>query len=168
MILSKLFTRKPDAASDLYAAIVAGARQEKFYTKLAVPDTLDGRFDMIVLHIFLVLDRLKGESESFRQRLTDVFFSDLDRTLREMGVGDLSVSKKIRPMAEAYAGRIKAYAMAIDQGGAALVEALQRNVYAGDANPNAKELANWMKDIRAKLAAIPAPKLLAGELDFPL
>ncbi len=166
MILSKLFARKPDAASRLYAAIVAAARQEKFYAEMEVPDTLDGRFDMIVLHMFLVLDRLKGEGEGLRQRLTDVFFSDLDRTLREMGVGDLSVSKKIRPMAEAYTGRIKAYALATDQSINAQVEALQRNVYAGVANPKALELASWIKDIKAKLASTPTSKLLDGELDL--
>lgn len=167
MILSKLFTRKPDAAARLYAAIVAAARQTKFYTEMAAPDTFDGRFDVLVLHMYLVLDRLKAERENFSQKLTDVFFSDLDRTLREMGVGDLSVSKKIRPMAEAFAGRMKAYAMAMEQGDEALLQALQRNVYAGGASPKAKQLASWVKDTKANLAAIPASKLLEGELDFP-
>ena len=167
MIFRKLFIRKPDAASRLYAAIVAAARQENFYAEMDVPDTLDGRFDMIVLHMFLIIDRLKGESEGFCQRLTDVFFGDLDRTLREMGIGDLSVSKKIRPMAEAFAGRVKAYAMAVEQGDAAVVQALQRNVYAGDINTKADQLAGWMKDAKAKLASMTTTKLLDGELDLP-
>lgn len=164
MILSKLFTRKPDTAKRLYAAIVASARQEKFYAEMDVPDTLDGRFDMIVLHMFLVLERLKGESEGFRQRLTDVFFADLDRTLREMGVGDLSVSKKIRPMAEAYTGRIRAYDTATEQGDDALLEALKRNVYAGVENPLVTSLAGWMNNAKAELSATPTTTLLGGEM----
>jgi cytochrome b pre-mRNA-processing protein 3 len=162
MILSKLFARKPTAAQRLYESIVAGARQEKFYAKMDVPDTLDGRFDMIVLHMFLVLDRLRGEAAGFAQQLTDTFFKDLDRTLREMGIGDLSVAKKIRPMAEAFAGRIKAYATASEEG--ALVEALQRNVYGGDANPKASELAEWMQLAKVKLNSTPTKFILDGEL----
>ena len=84
-----------------------------------------------------------------------------------MGIGDLSVSKKIRPMAEAFAGRVKAYAMAIEQGDAAVVHALQRNVYAGDPNTKADQLAGWMKDAKAKLASMTTTKLLDGELDLP-
>jgi cytochrome b pre-mRNA-processing protein 3 len=95
---------------------VAAARQEVFYARWAVPDTVDGRFDMIALHLFLVLERLKGEGqavEDFRQVLTDTFFQDMDRSLREMGVGDISVGKKVRKMAEAFYGRVQAYAAAL-------------------------------------------------------
>ncbi len=107
MFLSRIIdrlSRKPDASQVLYERIVAAARQEVFYAQWAVPDTVDGRFDMIALHLFLVLDRLKGEGpavEAFRQVLTDTFFQDMDRSLREMGVGDISVGKKVRKMAEA-------------------------------------------------------------------
>ncbi len=162
MILSKLFARKPSAAQRLYEAIVADARQEKFYAEMDVPDTLDGRFDMIVLHMFLVLDRLRGDAADMGQQLTDTFFKDLDRTLREMGIGDLSVAKKIRPMAEAFAGRIKAYATAAEEG--ALVEALQRNVYGGAANPKASELAQWMQNAKVKLGSTSIKSILDGEL----
>jgi cytochrome b pre-mRNA-processing protein 3 len=164
MILRNLFARKPDAATRLYGAIVAAARQEKFYSEMGVPDTLDGRFDMIVLHIFLVLDRLRGGNDKFRQQLTDVFFADLDRTLREMGVGDLSVSKKIRPMAEAFAGRIKAYAMAEEQGDAEVLQALQRNVYSGENTKDAALLLKWFKNWKLELSAVPVGTLLNGEL----
>ena len=167
MIFSKLFARKPDAAQRLYGAIVASARQEKFYAEMDVPDTLDGRFDMIVLHVFLVIDRLRGTLNPMSQSLTDVFFSDLDRSLREMGVGDLSVAKKIRPMAEAFAGRLKAYTAAIEQGDQTMVETLQRNVYAGAPNPKAKTLATWLKDAKATLAANPTETILNGALHLP-
>ena len=166
MVLSKIFARKPQKTSGLYGAIVAAARREKFYAEWDVPDTLDGRFDMVVLHMFLVLDRLKGGNERFRQQLTDMFFSDLDRTLREMGVGDLSVSKKIRPMAEAFTGRMKAYLLAMDQGDDALLEALWRNVYAGENNPKARLLGSWMNENKANLLATPTEQLLIGELNF--
>ncbi len=162
MILSKLFARKPSAAQRLYEAIVAGARQEKFYADMDVPDTLDGRFDMIVLHMFLVLDRLRGEGGEMGQQLTDTFFKDLDRTLREMGIGDLSVAKKIRPMAEAFAGRVKAYATASEKG--SLVEALQRNVYGGEAKPKAIELVQWVQNAKVKLSSTPTKSILDGEL----
>lgn len=162
MILSKLFARKPTAAQRLYEAIVAGARQEKFYAEMDVPDTLDGRFDMIVLHMYLVLDRLRGGAGDMNQQLTDTFFKDLDRTLREMGIGDLSVAKKIRPMAEAFAGRVKAYATASEEG--VLVGALQRNVYGGAANPKASELAKWTEDTKVKLSSTPTKSILDGEL----
>ena len=99
MILRRLFGRKANPIAAVYDAIVASARQPRFYADLGVPDTLDGRFDMIVLHLFLVLDRMKGEDEKFRQNLTDYFFMDMDRSLREIGVGDLSVGKKVRKMA---------------------------------------------------------------------
>jgi cytochrome b pre-mRNA-processing protein 3 len=164
MILRNLFARKADAATRLYGAIVAAARQEKFYSEMGVPDTLDGRFDMIVLHMFLVLDRLRGGNDKFRQQLTDVFFADLDRTLREMGVGDLSVSKKIRPMAEAFAGRIKAYALADERGETEILGALQRNVYSGENTKSADLLLKWFKNWKLELSAVPVGTLLNGDL----
>jgi cytochrome b pre-mRNA-processing protein 3 len=164
MILQNLFGRKPGSATRLYGAIVAAARQEKFYSDMGVPDTLDGRFDMIVLHMFLVLDRLRGGNEKFRQQLTDVFFADLDRTLREMGVGDLSVSKKIRPMAEAFAGRIQAYATATEKGDEDILQALRRNIYSGEKNVAAPQLLEWFKNWKLELFKTPISTLLDGEL----
>ena len=167
MILSKLFARKPDPANSLYEAIVAAARQEKFYAEMGVPDTLDGRFDMMVLNLFLVLDRLKGQSEAFRQRLTNIFFQDMDRTLREMGVGDLSVAKKIRPMAEAYHGRIQAYSLAGEQGDDAMLEALKRNVYVSVEAAEAKQLLTWTKEAKAQLLSQETNAILSGKLHLP-
>ena len=109
MILQRLFRPKPQAERKLYEAIVAAARHPVFYARWGVADTIDGRFDMIILHAFAVLERMKGEAPEFRQRLVDEMFSDMDRSLREMGVGDLSVGKRIRVMAEVFYGRISAY-----------------------------------------------------------
>lgn len=153
MILKRLFARRPDKVEILYGAIVAAARQEKFYAEWGVPDTVDGRFDMISLHLFLVLDRLKeggAATQDLRQRLTDIFFADMDRSLREMGVGDLSVGKKVRRMAEAFYGRVTAYAAALEQGGD--VEAvLRRNIFVDQPTQNVAALANWVRVARTNL-----------------
>src|SRR5436305_13961508 len=127
MRLSRLFRKAPAPEQRVYEAIVAAARHPRPYAEWAVPDTVDGRFDMISLYLFLVLDRLRGAEAPFRQRLTDAFFADMDRSLREMGVGDLSVAKKIRKMAESFYGRIAAYDRAMTEGADALAAALARN-----------------------------------------
>ena len=98
---------------ELYGAAVAAARDPFLYTALRVPDTLDGRFDMIGLHTFLLIQRLKREpapGPALAQAVFDAMFSDMDINLREMGVGDLSVGRKVRVMWEAFHGRAAAYA----------------------------------------------------------
>ncbi|MCI5044984.1 MAG: hypothetical protein MRY72_09830, partial [Aquisalinus sp.] len=141
MILS-LF--KPDevqeAASDLYSDIVEQARCEVFYLDLEVPDTKEGRFDLITLHMFLALRRLKDDArarERFSQKLFNVMFRNMDHSLREMGAGDLTVGKKVRGLAEAFYGRVRAYGNALDEEDReALGNALARNVYENeDYNP---------------------------------
>jgi cytochrome b pre-mRNA-processing protein 3 len=104
--------KNQDAVYAAYAAIVAQARQPEFYLSLQVPDTTVSRFENIVLHIFLLLHRLKIESKQdrdFGQQVFDLFFLDMDRSLREAGVGDVSVPKRVKKMAEAFFGRIKSY-----------------------------------------------------------
>lgn len=119
------------AAEKLYAAIVAQARQTVFFAELGVPDSVDGRFDMILLHAFVVMRRLKtGDKDALAlsQAVYDVMFVDMDRAVREMGVGDLSVKRHIRRMMKAFNGRITAYDETIG-GFGALREAIRRNVY---------------------------------------
>lgn len=167
MILKRIFARRPDIARTLYEAIVAAARQAVFYEKWGVADTIDGRFDMIVLHLFLLLERLKdekAEAEELRQKLTDTFFLDMDRSLREMGVGDLSVGKKVRKMSEAYYGRIAAYADAATPD--AMRQALARNIYPGQPDEAAEQLAGWVQGARQALAAQEAAGIMAGEVRF--
>jgi cytochrome b pre-mRNA-processing protein 3 len=154
MIFKRLFAHKKDVAEALYRQIVASARQPGFYADWGVPDTLDGRFDMISLHVFLVLDRLKNQgakTQALRQQITDVLFQDMDRSLREMGVGDLSVGKKVRKMAEVYYGRITAYATAIETDGN-FVPVLQRNLFPDSAAQDLSALAEWVAAARAQLA----------------
>src|SRR5262249_18572993 len=136
MALSRLLRKAPPAGKDtierLYGAVVAQARRPAFYLRFGVPDTLDGRFDMIALHVFLVMRRLKAEGEEGRalsQALANRFFADLDRSLREMGVGDLGVGRRVKVMAKAFYGRIAAYEAGLNSGDTALGEALKRNLY---------------------------------------
>jgi len=122
------------AAEALYAAAVRQSRMPAFYASAGVPDTLDGRFDLIVLHVWLILRRLgQGSTESRLQRsLQEVAVQDFDRSLREMGVGDLGVGRRVRAMARAQAGRFKAYDAAMDAGESdAFGDALVRNVWRG-------------------------------------
>jgi cytochrome b pre-mRNA-processing protein 3 len=167
MILKKLFERKPEPEQVLYEAIVAAARQPLFYIEMAVPDTVDGRFDMIALHLFLVLDRLKDDQpEAVRQGLVDVFFRDMDRSLREMGVGDLSVGKKVRKMAEVFYGRVDAYRKAVSEGESALSDAFARNVYAEGGVEQAPKLAHYAWIARAKLDLQSVDSIMKGQLNF--
>ncbi len=149
---------------------MAAARHSRLYAEWAVPDTLDGRFDMITLHTYLVLERLKGEEPAFRQAVVDEFFSDMDRSLREMGVGDLSVGKKVRKMAEVFYGRIAAYDAALAGSGDALEAALARNVFpdeaAGSDTPGARRLAEFVRAQRTVLSAQPVAAIAAGEVRF--
>jgi cytochrome b pre-mRNA-processing protein 3 len=119
---------------ELYGEAVAAARTPFFYADLGVPDTLDGRFDLVGLHVFLLIRRLTAEKAGIpvSQALFDAMFNDMDVNLREMGVGDLSVGKKVRAMWEAFHGRAHAYAEAMKIGPEALAEALERNIWPGE------------------------------------
>jgi cytochrome b pre-mRNA-processing protein 3 len=165
MIFSRFFAKPRPAAEALYGAIVAAARQPKFYAQWGVPDTVDGRFDMIVLHLYLVLDRLRPDHVEFRQGLSELFFADMDRSIREMGAGDLSVGKKVRRMAEAFSGRVEAYETARAQGRVALEQALARNVYAGQPG-NVSALCDWMEQALHVLKSLADDKIIAGEVTF--
>ncbi|MCX5577545.1 ubiquinol-cytochrome C chaperone family protein [Kaistia terrae] len=170
----RLFTRNrrnEAIAYSLYGAIVAQARQPALYTEFAVPDTLDGRFDMVVLHGFLLFHRLKAESADDRQvgqDVFDIFLKDMDGTLREMGVGDISVPKKLKKMAEAFFGRIRAYDEALLSGDRAkLVDAIERNVFPDGAPAGVGgRIAGYMEAAVGTLAAQSLPTIFSGKLDY--
>ncbi len=156
-------------ADRLFAAIVEQARQPAFYTGGQVADTVDGRFDMIVLHLVLVLRRLKGAPhKALGQRVFDTFFGNMDDSLREMGVGDLAVPKRIQTMSEAVYGRIDAYEKGFAAGEAALAAALTRNVYRdeGQTRPEAQTLARYMHAQDARLSEMDDAALLAARAVF--
>ena len=124
---------KKTTVNDLYDVIVAHARRPVFYTVLGVPDTVNGRYDVIMLHTYFVMKRLKAigaEASTTSQALFDYMFADMDKNLREMGVGDLSVGKKVKAMATAFYGRIKAYDEGLGGGPEQLADSLRRNLFA--------------------------------------
>lgn len=167
MIFKGLLRKRETAGQRLYGAIVAAGRHPVPYANWGVPDTVTGRFDMIALHLFLVLDRLKGGHDEFRQSLVDTFFDDMDRSLREMGVSDVSVGKKVRKIAESFYGRIAAYDQAIAAGQAELQQALARNIFAdGAAAGAAEKLAAYAKATRQSLAGQDEATIIGGVAHF--
>lgn len=113
--------------------IVTQAREPIFYRDLGVPDTVNGRFDLLLLHLWLLLRRLRtvqGAAE-LSQALFDRFCEDMDDNLREMGVGDQTVPKRMRAFGEAFYGRVQAYDQAMDAGGEALAAAICKNILNG-------------------------------------
>lgn len=155
----------------LYVAAVAAGRREAFYAAFGVPDTLDGRFDCIGVHVFLLIRHLWNAPAPGRrvgQAVFDAMFADMDRSLREIGVGDLSVPKRNRAMWEAFHGRSLAYGKALDAGdSAALTEAVTRNVWRGEAaGEGPARLAAYI--VRADLAlAGQGGELPRGQVAFP-
>src|SRR5258707_700527 len=115
----------------IYGMIVAQAREPVFYQALGVPDTVNGRFDMVVLHLWMVLRQLRllGDQAGLAQPLFDRFCSDMDHNLRELGTGDLAVPRRMQEFGEAFYGRSAAYDRAISAGAAALAKALCKNIF---------------------------------------
>ena len=156
----------------LYGAIVAQARRPAFYRHFGVPDTLEGRFDLIVLHLVLVLRRLAAAKAPDRlgQGLFDRFCSDLDANLREMGVGDLAVPRRMRRFGEAFYGRQAAYLAALDGDGPGPFEnALARNIFGekGGFEGRAAPLAGYARAVIQALDEQPEDGLWRGEVGFP-
>lgn len=162
-----------DATADsLYRAIVRQARQPAFYVAYGVEDTPDGRWDLIAAHAALVLRRLRREPAQTRdvaQALFDLMFADMDQNLREMGVGDLAVGKRIKAMAKAFYGRLAAYDQALtEHDGEALRAALRRNLYR-KMDPTESQVAmieSYLRREAERLDAEPVAALLSGRLSF--
>jgi cytochrome b pre-mRNA-processing protein 3 len=157
---------------DLYGAIVAQARATAFYADYGVPDTVDGRFDLIVLHLVLVLARLEGDAGAGRdigQKLFDMFCSDLDDNLREMGVGDFAVPKRMRRFGEAFYGRRAVYLAAFAASDRRELEkALERNIFPGiDAQSGAARLALYAVAALRQLKTQDTGAVLRGAVVFP-
>ena len=173
MILN-LFRRTPraDTIAVLYGAIVAQAREPAFYRLYGIPDTANGRLEMIILHTILVLFRLEGEggaARPFGQALFDHFCSDMDANLREMAVGDMAVPRKMKAIAEGFYGRKRAYEVALAAPGLdELAAALARNIHASAADPaGAARLAAYVREAVRRLAAIDGADLQRGHTAFP-
>jgi cytochrome b pre-mRNA-processing protein 3 len=158
-------------ATSLYGAIVAQARSPALYSHMGVPDTVEGRFEMVVLHLSLVLRRLRGEDaagQPIAQEVFDLFCNDMDRSLRALGVGDLIVPKRMKKMGAAFYGRAAAYDAALDAGDRpALADALARNVFGEVPEGDSAALAAYVLAVTVALQAIPGDDLRAGRLHFP-
>ncbi len=177
MILS-FFRSDPamEAGQALYDAAVTQARMPALYEDFVVPDTLEGRFEMIALHVYLILRRLKGDERTQKnvsQKLFDVMFQNMDDSLRELGVGDLSVGRKIRTLAENFFGRVAAYEGALRKDEAnnddpgALAAALARNVYEKEAATGAVKLAAYVRAAAALIDDQPPARIAGGIIRFP-
>ena len=166
----------PDTISTLYGMIVAQARLPIFYRNYAVADTVNGRFDLLVLHLSMVLARLwqnPDEAPALKQLgqgLFDRFCEDMDDNLREIGIADLKVPKEMTKMGQAYYGRAQAYQAALDMAGdEALAAAITRNIYGGSPpEPSAPlRLAAYMRLAVGELRGQTPAQLAAGEVKFP-
>jgi cytochrome b pre-mRNA-processing protein 3 len=171
-MLGRLFRPSPrrEAAYRLYTRTVEVARRPVYYAEFGVPDTLDGRFELIALHMALVLRRLSVEpaTKPFAQEVFDAMFADLDRALREMGTGDLGVGAQVKRMASAFYGRARAYERGL-AGAEDLGEALRRNLY-GTSPPSAAAVAalrSWVEAAAAALAGQSVETLMTGDVAFP-
>lgn len=172
-MLFGLFSRRTrDNEHKIYCEIVAQARQQAFYTLFQVPDTIDGRFDLIVAHAVLLFRRLRGESKQvaeFAQDVFDLFFHDMDASLREMGISDTRVPKKVKVMGEAFYGRADAYIPALEENDeASLADALGRNIYTDARDPACEQaLARYIIAAARTLEAQQTSDILKGVLRWP-
>ncbi|MBK1668645.1 hypothetical protein CKO28_11455 [Rhodovibrio sodomensis] len=175
MKLAQLLRRwRPEAkpAAELYAQAVAQARQPGFYTDLEVPDTLDGRFELVSLHVYLILRRLRADhrrTARLAQAVFDRMFEDMDGSVRELGAGDLGVGPRVKKMARNFYGRIKAYDAGLDGSRTDLREALRRNLYGNvDAVTDATldTVAGYMVRTDAALAEAGLETLMQGRVEF--
>jgi cytochrome b pre-mRNA-processing protein 3 len=160
-----------EAAERAYRSVVEHARRPGFFIDGGVPDTVDGRFELICLHAFLFLHRLKREQKRaapLGQRFFDTMFADFDRSLREMGTGDLSVGREVKLMAQAFYGRVSAYEDGLAGDDSVLLPALARNLY-GTTPPDIallEAMAGYVRREAARLSRESADELLAGRLSF--
>lgn len=155
-------------------AIMDGARQPVFYTDLGVADTMDGRFEMVALHAALMvrrLDQAKEPGPALARDLTDAVFSRFEIALRETGVGDITVPKRMKKMASNYLGRAQAYGEGLEAEGSDLLQnAIARNICGEDGTaipPAARTLSGYARAVEAALAATSLEDLLAGEVIWP-
>jgi cytochrome b pre-mRNA-processing protein 3 len=170
-MLKRLFKPRPAqvAGRALYAKVVSQARSPALYTEYGVSDTVEGRFELYSLHVYLILERLKGQgppAADTGQALFDTYVSALDHALRELGVGDLSVGKRMRKLGEAFYGRVNSYEQALAElpDTASLEALLTRTVYEGADSAPAPRMAAYVIRQREGLALQPLEALVGGDV----
>jgi cytochrome b pre-mRNA-processing protein 3 len=171
--VSWLLRRNParQAAELAYGRVVEHSRHPLFFSDCGIPDTLDGRFELICLHVFLYLHRLRRErprGEAVGQCFVDAMFSDMDRSLREIGTGDLSVGRQVKRMAQALYGRIKAYEQGLGGDDPLLSAVLARNLFGTVPHPAPflDAMTAYLRRESAQLRDYPTDEILAGRVSF--
>lgn len=155
----------------LYDSIVARARAEPFYRNLRVPDTVEGRFELIVLHLYLVLERLRSEGAAGKRlsrTLIEAFVTDMDDSMREFGIGDMGVPRRVKRAAAAIYERSAAYAAAQQARADDLARVLAEHIYFGTCSDDRlpEALAAYVRNTGADLAATPSNRVMSGDLPF--
>lgn len=159
-------------AAKLFNRLVTQARDRVFYERLGVPDTVDGRFDMVALHTFLIFQRLRGQGDRsaiLAQSLYDTLIKDMEASLRQLGAGDIGVGKRIRVMTEALQGRINAYEAALAGSQIDIEGALRRNLY-GTTDPDmdaVRVVANYLRRAKELADTQPIDRIMRGVFEFP-
>lgn len=163
--------RPPQQVREAYIALVAQARNPYFFTTLGVPDTLDGRFETIVLHLFLLQHRLRETDADFARYLSEAFFEEMDASIRELGIGDSGVLHRVKRMGKAYHGRLQSYADGIAHAdNEALKAALARNLYGTVAEGSTAQLeaaASYVRRLHVILTATDSSELTSGNYTWP-
>jgi len=163
-------------AHQLYGSIVSQARQPGFYRTFGVADSIEGRFELICLHLYGVLERLAGAgaTDTIGRDVVENFFTDMDDVMREMGIGDSTVPKKMRTTSEGLYGRLDAYACAMRSDDPnALAKALSRNVFgsemaASNLPDNARALAGYTQTMIGHLDGLSTEAIVSqGTVSFP-
>ena len=159
------------AAERLYTACVTAARQPALFLCFGVPDTLQGRFEMMAIHLFAVLNRLMhdpGDDPELARLVSECFVADMDAAFRDMGVGDLKVPKRMTTLYRSFGGRMAAYRTAVGEGDPALAAAIARNVFPdGAEGGRALDLALYLRSAAAAMARAELAQLRRGEAPFP-
>ena len=171
MFLDRLFRPRPAklAGAELYLKAAAQARRPALYTAMRTPDTREGRFELYTLHVILLLERLRGQGEAAAetsQATFDAYLRGLDDAFRELGVGDMSVGKKMKKLGQAFYGRLRSY----DQAVAALPSRVELEGLIGRTvgeEVDARALADYLLTARDQLAAQPLDGLLMGNVAWP-
>lgn len=158
-------------AARIYDAALAAARRPVLYLDYGVPDTLQGRFEMVALHLFAVLHRLMhdpGDDPDLARLISEHFVEDMDGAFREMGVSDLSVPRRMRTLYSVFAGRVSAYEKAMAEGGGDLASAIARNVFAeAEDKGYAAALADYLERAVRAIQCVEMKALRGGEFAFP-
>jgi cytochrome b pre-mRNA-processing protein 3 len=171
MLFSRARRREREEAERVYYAALAAARRPYFYLRCGIPDTLQGRFEMVSLHLFPVLHRLMhepGDDPELAQRVAESLVDDMDGALREVGVSDTRVPKRMKTLYGSFAGRMAAYRQAFGEGEEAVGAAIARNVFPeGGEEHHVLALARYLRDAVAAIEVVELDLLRRGELPFP-